>query len=218
MNELFTDKVKKYSPRLEADLKISHINSCGIFGNIGAETGGFKFLQEIKPVVKGSRGGLGWLQWTGPRRRRYEAWCMKNSFNTLDDESNYKYLVYESLNDEYHSIEQIRKTNTLEASTETFMKSNLRPGAPHLDSRINWAHIAFDATKAASVTTPVVVKEVKKPSTTAITTTATTVGTGAVVVATQPHLWPYVVGVVGLVIVGYVVYRYFQWRNSQKKS
>lgn len=141
---IFTDKVNKYNTRLMTDLGITDIQACGIWGNIGAETGGFKHLQELKPVVAGSRGGYGWMQWTGPRRRKYEAWCQSRSLNPANDESNYQYLVYETKTDEQKSLSQLKKTTSIEAAVETFMAHNLRPGVKHLDSRINWGKQAYN--------------------------------------------------------------------------
>lgn len=148
---LYTDKAIKYVPRLQKDLGITRLQACGIFGNLGTETGGFTALQEIKPTVKGSRGGYGWMQWTGPRRRAYEAWCKAQALTPADDETNYKYLVQETKTAEANSLALLKKTATLEAATETFMSKNLRPGAPHLDSRIKYAKLAETATKASPI-------------------------------------------------------------------
>src|ERR1044072_3914610 len=125
---VFTEKAKKYVPRLMADLQITRIQACGIFGNIGTETGGLMLLQEINPVVKGSKGGYGWSQWTGVRRRKYETWCKNNYLEPASDEANYRYLVKETKDDELASLNGLKKTTTLEAATETWMLLNLRPG------------------------------------------------------------------------------------------
>ena len=52
--------------RLANDLGISVEAASGIVGNLASETGDFKHMQELKPVVPGSRGGAGWAMWTGP--------------------------------------------------------------------------------------------------------------------------------------------------------
>ena len=156
---LFEDKVRKYNERLKKDFQINDIQACGIWGNLGTETGGFTALQEKNPVVKGSRGGYGWMQWTGPRRRKYEAWAKAKGLDISADETNYQYLVHETLHDEWKSLSQLRKTTTLEAATETWMKLNLRPGIPHLDNRQRWARKAQDALKTSKATVPPVVKK-----------------------------------------------------------
>lgn len=195
----FTDKAKVYIPRLMKDLNITRIQACGIFGNIGGETGGFAALQERKPTIAGSKGGYGWLQWTGPRRTKYEAWAKAQNLDVSKDETNYVYLVKETSTDEVHSLIQLRKTTTIEASTETFMLQNLRPGKPNLPGRIDWAKRAEVASQV--ITTPTEPK----------ISTAVVVATTGAVVATQahtthPHLWPWVLGATILVgIVGWIV-------------
>lgn len=144
----FEDVVRKYHSRLKKDFQLNDVQACGIWGNLGAETGGFVHFQELKPVVKGSRGGYGWLQWTGPRRKKFEAWAKAKGLDITKDETNYLYFVHETLTDEWKSVQQVRKTTTIEAATETFMLLNLRPGVRHLDSRVRWAKRAQEAIKA----------------------------------------------------------------------
>lgn len=187
---IFTDKAKIYVPRLMKDLQISRVQACGIFGNIGTETGGFLHLQEISPVVKGSKGGYGWFQWTGPRRRKYEAWCKMQGLDAASDEANYKYIVKETSTDEMHSLAQLKKTTTVEAATETFMAQNLRPGVKHLENRIKWARIAEEATR-------VPVEE------TAVVAGPAVVATGVAVADPVNWHW-YLLGAIGAMIVGWL--------------
>lgn len=191
---VFTDKAIKYVPRLEMDLGITREQACGIFGNLGTETGGFTALQEIKPTVAGSRGGYGWMQWTGPRRKKYEAWCKTTGKNPADDEANYQYLVLETKTDEAHSLSQLKKTTTVEAATETFMAQNLRPGVKHLDNRIAWAKKADEATKNAA------------PATTGVV-----VGGGAVVTGlatTEPKYWIWIFfAALAAGLIGFIVHK-----------
>lgn len=242
---LFNDKAIKYVPRLMKDLDISHINACGIFGNLGTETGGFTALQEKKPTVAGSKGGYGWMQWTGLRRRKYEAWCSENGLKGYDDDTNYKYLIKESLTEEYNSIKLLRKTTTIEASTETFMLKNLRPGVPHLDNRINWAHKAYDATKGTSrledttsngglpPSKPNNVPNVSnsnidtnKPNISVspqVPNSVKTIGVlgtlGAFLASFTLSDWLLygAIGSIATVVAGYILIKYIQWRHGQTK-
>lgn len=199
---LFEEKVKRYVPRLQTDLGITRIQACGIFGNIGTETGGFKHLQEIKPVVAGSKGGYGWMQWTGPRRRKYEAWCKTNNRNPADDESNYLYLVKETKTDELHSLNQLRKTTAIESATETFMAQNLRPGVKHLDNRIEWAKKADEASKVP-VAEPAVVGGTVIAGTAAATQTA------------DPIHWIWIaIGTIAAVIIGITIVKWYKEENK----
>lgn len=203
---IFTDKAKVYVPRLQKDLSITEIQACGIFGNLGAETGGFTALQEIKPTVAGSRGGYGWMQWTGPRRKKYEAWCKTNGLSPASDESNYKYLVHETMTDEVHSLVQLRKTTTLESATETFMKQNLRPGIPNLAGRINYA-------KQAQLAVQGVKKETKQD---AAVVGPVAAGIGACAV-TPTHYWPWIIGgsLVAIVIALVGVHLYHEHQKNE---
>lgn len=101
---------------LSADLNITETRSAGIVGNIGYESAGLATLQEIKPLVEGSRGGYGWPQWTADRRRDFERWCVDNRLAPASNEANYRYLVYELQFTPVglHTMEALRRTTTLE--------------------------------------------------------------------------------------------------------
>lgn len=191
----FEDTVRKYNERMKKDLQLKDVHTCGIWGNIGTETAGLTKLQEIKPLVKGSKGGYGWSQWTGPRRRKYEAWCKQHNMLPADDESNYRYLIHETLTDEWKSVAQLRKTTTIEAATETWMKLNLRPGIPHLDSRYRWARKAADALK------------VKTGTAVAGAIVATGTAAAVTVAYTPTNYLPYIFGGIAIAaIVGTIIY------------
>lgn len=195
----FEDTVRKYHERLKKDFQINDVQACGIWGNLGHETGGFKHLQELNPTVKGSKGGYGWMQWTGPRRKKYEAWCKKQGKNPADDETNYLYLVQETLSDEWKSIQQVRKTTTLKAATETFMLLNLRPGVRHLESRVKWAEKAQDALKVK----------------TGMVVAGAVVATGGAATAAAyvpTNYLPYIVA--GLLVAGFVGWVIYEWKNN----
>lgn len=202
---IFTDKCKIYVPRLMTDLSITKVQACGIMGNIGTETGGFTALQEKKPTVKGSRGGYGWMQWTGPRRKKYEEWAKKNNLDIASDETNYRYLVQETLTDEAASLGGLRKTTSLDAATETFMLRNLRPGAPHLDNRRAWANKAWEATNNVAAT-----------SAGAVIATG-----GAAVILTQTpssHWGLWIAGILVVSIVVGVLVHWYKNRNTKENK
>lgn len=146
------DFFNKWAPifmaNLQADFKISLESAAAIVGNAGLESGGFKSLQEIKPLVSGSAGGYGIMQWTGPRRRLYEAYCSRNNLNPSAMETNYKFLFVELTGPEGKEgkvLQRVEAARTLADKTEVFMKEFLRPGIPHLDQRIVWAQRAMTA-------------------------------------------------------------------------
>ncbi len=137
--EFFNKWSVVFVERLMKDFEISLLSSIAIVGNAGQESGGFKSLQEKKPVVKGSRGGYGIMQWTGPRRVAYESYCERNNLDPVDMESNYKFLFVELKGEEGRVLPKLEAVSFLEQKVEVFMKGFLRPGIPHLQSRVEWA-------------------------------------------------------------------------------
>lgn len=160
--EFFNKWAPIFMERLQKDFKISLLSSAAIVGNAGHESGGFKSLQEKKPLVPGSRGGYGIMQWTGPRRREYEAYCKRNGKDPADMESNYSFLFVELKGSEGKDgkvLQRVEAAKTLDLKTEVFMKEFLRPGIPHLAERKKWALRALQAWDKA----PVVSNPPKEP-------------------------------------------------------
>lgn len=162
--EFFNKWVRIFVPRLMKDFDLDLLSACAVFGNAGHESNGFKSLQELKPLVSGSRGGYGIMQWTGPRRKDYERYCSRNKLDPADMESNYKFLFVELKGPEGRVIPLLRKTPSLEDKTKVFMKTFLRPGIEHLDSRVIWAKRAYEAVQDMNALPPVEVpKKEPKP-------------------------------------------------------
>lgn len=141
-----------YMRRLVADFPMLDLqDAAAIFGNLGHESLGFTKLQEMKPTVKGSKGGWGWAQWTGPRRRAFEAYCARTGKDAASDEANYAYLFVELKGiegTESGAVAKVAAAVGLEAKVQAFEKAYLRAGVKHYDSRLNWARIAVDALRA----------------------------------------------------------------------
>ena len=85
------------------------------------------------------------MQWTGPRRREYEAYCNRNKLNPADMDTNYKFLFVELKGPEGRVLEKMKYATTLDDKVEVFSKTFLRPGIPHMDSRKVWAKRAYTA-------------------------------------------------------------------------
>lgn len=147
---LFRQKVPGIAADLMTDFGMTLDQACGILGNIGHECAGFRTMQEIKPIVPGSRGGWGWCQWTGPRRRSFEAWCTQNGFTNLsDDDANYGFLKHELETTEKRALNHLKETLSLADATRSFMDKFERPGVKHFEQRLNWAREAKRAFRAA---------------------------------------------------------------------
>lgn len=116
-----------------------------MLGNFGHECAGFTKMQEIAPTVKGSRGGFGWAQWTGPRRRSFEAYCERAHLNPASDKANYGFLFSELKGPERKAIDRLRSASTLGGKVKAFELAYERAGVKHYESRNQWAAVALDA-------------------------------------------------------------------------
>lgn len=148
--QTFRSKAPWLMRRLIAEFNISILDAAAIAGNAGHESGGLVKLQEVKPTVKGSRGGYGWFQWTGPRRRAFEAFCAKSGLNISSDEANYQFLAHELSTTESKAIPAVKKAKDLPAKVIAFEQAYERAGVKHYDSRVRWAEIALEAHKLDS--------------------------------------------------------------------
>lgn len=135
------------------ELRISPISAAAILGNLGHETGGFTLMQEVKPVVAGSRGGFGWAQWTGPRRKAFEAWAKAKGLDIRSFEANCGYVIHELKGEYAASLSALKAATTLRDKTIAFERSYERAGVKHYESRVRYAERAlevFDAEKGVN--------------------------------------------------------------------
>ena len=125
--------------RLSNDLSISPQVAAGIVGQLGYESAGLQSINETQPTVPGSRGGYGWAQWTGPRRRQFESWAQQNNMDVADPEANYKFLVYElTQTPEKGVLNKLQGVQDPVQAGKIFTDSYLRPGVPAYDKRASW--------------------------------------------------------------------------------
>jgi hypothetical protein len=145
------------APRLVSDLskdfQLSPEQAAGVVGQLGHESAGFGKLQEVNPLVPGSRGGYGYAQWTGPRRKEFEAWTGTNGLDPNSYEANYGFLKNELANSpEGAVLGDLRNAPNAMTAGRVFTDKFLRPGIPNYDSRNAWTQkaLAFANTPAAS--------------------------------------------------------------------
>src|SRR4051794_30994903 len=97
---LFRQKAPGVMKKLMEEFDLEDFHAAGVLGNLGTECAGFHILHEIgQPEGKG---GYGWFQWTGPRRKSFFKWCGEQKLDWQSDEANYGYLSHE-LRTEYRS-------------------------------------------------------------------------------------------------------------------
>jgi tail lysozyme len=150
----------KLGPRMMRDLMrdfspLADFQAAGIVGNGGGESRGFTQVQELNPTVKGSKGGLGFFQWTGMgtvakpgRRRVFETLLKKLGAKANDYDANYEMLKTELKGSEKATIPAVRKTKNISDATKMFMVKFERPGIPHFEGRVVWSKMALAAYEA----------------------------------------------------------------------
>jgi len=155
-----TTLFKQLAPRLMRDLMrdfspLADFQAAAIAGNGGGESGGFTQIQEKNPTVKGSKGGLGFFQWTGMgtaakpgRRAIFEALLKKLGATPDNYDANYTMLKTELKGPEKATIPAVRATKNISDATKMFMVKFERPGVPHFEGRVVWSTMALAAFKA----------------------------------------------------------------------
>ena len=151
---LFREKAPEIMRSLMSAFGLTADSAAAIVGNLGHESGGFRFLQEKKPLVPGSKGGWGWAQWTGPRRRQFEAWVRARGLDPASDEANLGFLCHELRGSEKAAIPAVVGALGLREKVEAFERAFERAGVKHYESRLRWAEMALAAFEGRPVTAP----------------------------------------------------------------
>jgi len=108
----------------------------GFVGNMGVESGFDPGINEISPLVEGSRGGYGLYQLTGPRRRQYEEYARQRGVELASVDAQLDFLMHELATTESRAFGRIQAAQTPEEAARLVSEAFLRPGIPHLDRRI----------------------------------------------------------------------------------
>ena len=82
-----------------------------IVGNLGWESAGLAVYHEIG--LPEAEGGIGWAQWTGPRRRQFEDWCAAHSLASRSNQANYGFLLDEFRGAYLGILDNLRRTTLL---------------------------------------------------------------------------------------------------------
>jgi len=130
----------------------------GIVGNLGFESGGLKIMQEQHPIS--GKGGWGWEQATGPRRRAMEAWAAAKGFDLSGDQANYGFILVELQGSFAFVVTRLRAATTLEQAVLAFgiydeAPAGTSPGhLPGYLDRLTYARQAMAALDPATPSTP----------------------------------------------------------------
>lgn len=111
----------------------------GIAANMIAESGLNPGINEIAPIVPGSRGGYGLNQWTGPRRRAYEAFAGERGAALDDLNAQLDFTLYELNGPEARAWQAIQQAKDPTEAARLYSELFLRPGIPNMDKRLKEA-------------------------------------------------------------------------------
>ena len=137
----------KYLPPLDVE------GAAGIMGNLWAESK-LQAVNEAKPTVAGSRGGYGWAQWTGPRRRAAERFWAERKLEPATDTAQLAFLIHELQTTEKNGLTAVMRPGTLEERTKAFERAFERAGVTNYPARYQGARLALDAYNKAPVGEP----------------------------------------------------------------
>lgn len=112
----------------------------GFVMNFVDESGLNAVINEANPTVKGSRGGFGLYQLTGPRRVGYEAYADLQGINPQDpmeqEDAQLGYLFEELQGPEKDAWKTIQTADNAGTAAAYVAKYFLRPAEEHLRSRV----------------------------------------------------------------------------------
>ena len=111
----------------------------GIVANMMAESGLNPGINEIAPLVPGSRGGYGLNQWTGPRRVQFEEFARARGTSPDDLNTQLDFTVWELRNTEKSAGNALMAAPDVATATQVYSNQFLRPGIPHMDQRLAYA-------------------------------------------------------------------------------
>lgn len=139
----FDAQASVYMGRLQQDYDLTPDQAAGILGNLGHESAGLQAGIQEKNPRGGGRGGLGWAQWTGPRRKQFEAYLRSTGQQANNPEANYGFLRHELDGAYRSSINAVKKTDNYRDATIAFENSYERAGVKAYGSRLGYAKRAL---------------------------------------------------------------------------
>lgn len=153
-----------WMPRLMADFGFDEVEAAAVLGNAGHESAGLTRMQELRPAVPGSRGGLGAFQWTGPRRKAFEAWLKRKKAGPDDLDATYGFLFRELTGGERKAVAATKAAIGLDAKVRAFEKAYERAGVKHYDGRVAWARVALSIFQAGQDAKSDATSDTKSPA------------------------------------------------------
>lgn len=105
------------------DYGMTREQAIGVVAHFSHESGLNPGINEIKPIVPGSRGGYGIAQWTGPRRRALEKFAKDNNLPVDNIATQRQFLKEEISKDPFLQkiVAKVKKTGTSKEAADAFL-------------------------------------------------------------------------------------------------
>ncbi len=135
------------APMVMKDLMLTFdltpIQAAALVGNLGTESQNFTAYHEHGQPE--NKGGYGWAQWTGPRRKAFFAWADAQNLHRDSEAASLGYLEHELQTSQRHALSALKQQTELSSATHTFMYQFEGPGILNEADRQNRARIALQA-------------------------------------------------------------------------
>lgn len=138
-----TDKAmaKRIAADLQRDFGLTAEQAAGVVGNLAHESENFKTMQE-RGQKKG-KGGYGWAQWTGSRRKSFENFAESKGLSKDSYAANYGFLKEELQTTERRALKAVKNAKTVKQASRAFEDKFERAGVVKQSSRDAYAASAF---------------------------------------------------------------------------
>jgi hypothetical protein len=143
MGSKFAAKAPVIMDGLMKKYGLTREQAAGVVGNLGHESAGFTAYHEGGQAS--AKGGVGWAQWTGPRRRAFESWTKAHNLNPTSDEASWRYLT-EGDPETARAILAVKGQTTRKGAVRAWEQSFERAGVKNYASRDKFADTAFAGT------------------------------------------------------------------------
>jgi hypothetical protein len=142
----YAQRAAALTSQLAKDLNLTPAQAAGIVGNLGYESGGLNPAAHEKGQPA-DKGGVGFAQWTGPRRREFEAYSKAAGLDPKSDAANVAFLEHELKGKYAYVLAALKKQTTVAGSTSTVLSQYEAPADPSAsaDARLRLAQKALDA-------------------------------------------------------------------------
>jgi hypothetical protein len=123
-------------------LHVSARTAAAIASNFMAESGGQSGINELQPLIPGSRGGFGLAQWTASRRRDLEAFAEQRGLDVRLEDTQLLFLQWELATKFPRLLAQMEAAGSAQEAGAIFFRGYESGGAAMLEKQLP-KHLAW---------------------------------------------------------------------------